>query len=57
MPVRIVDLLEPVEVEEQQRHMPIPSCCQSHGLVVPVQQEATIREAGQLVVIREPARL
>src|ERR1700730_7085527 len=53
----VVDGLESIQIEEQQRHQLMLPCRLSHRLVETVQQQTAIRKAGQLVVICELARL
>src|SRR5882672_7603283 len=57
MSERIVDALEPVQVKEQQRNLLLLPRSKSHHLLETVQQQCAIRQAGQLIVMRVPARL
>jgi len=53
MPERIVDALEAVQIEEQQRHLFVVTRSQRYREIEAVQQQVAIGQAGQLVVIRE----
>jgi hypothetical protein len=57
MSERVVDGLETIQIKEQQRHQLVLPRCPSYRLVETVQQQTSIRKAGQLVVICELARL
>ena len=55
VPQAVVDRLEVVEVEQQEPYQPVIAPCLGQGLLQPVMQEGTVRQAGQTIVLRQVA--
>ena len=57
MPESVVDALESIQVEEQQCDLRALSRALSHRLIEPVEQQASIGQTGELIVVRHVTHL